>query len=172
MTKILVVGDVKGQLAAVAKAATPLKAKGFVAIFCTGQFSSDEMELEVELPLPIYFIDCGPAAGDLISESPEGDELAPNLHFLGGYGLKEIHGLQVAFLSGKECKKDESDQPSGFAPPAFREGMYTSSAISNLKQEIMSYRRKAVKNRVDLLLTCDWPERLRGGCPEKGGRKI
>eukprot|EP00398_MALV-I-01_sp_L67-1_P000065 gene65-538_t len=166
MTKILVVGDVKGKLAAVAKAAAPLKAKGFVAIFCVGEFSSEEMELDVELPLPTYFIDCGPAAADLISESPEGDELAPNLHFLGGYGLKELHGLQVAFLSGTESQKEETT--TGFDPPSFREGKYTTGAINSLKQEIMMYRRKAVKNRVDLLLTCDWPEKLRGGAPKEG----
>ena len=36
----------------------------------------------------------------------------------------------------------------------------------------MQYRRKAVTNRVDLLLTCDWPERLRGGAPALGQKMM
>lgn len=162
MVRILVCGDPKGQLPAVAAAVTKSCGAGvFDACFCVGSFSADEMDLDVSFPIPVYFIDNGPAAGDLISENPEGVELAPNLHFLGNYGVKSIKGLTVAFLSGKydEAKFSEGGA-DGFDPPAFRGECYTSGAVTSLCSEIKAFQRKAVSNRVDLLLTGDFPEGL------------
>lgn len=73
----------------------------FQAVFCVGEFSAEEMDLEVQPSVPIYFIDCGPACQDLIEESPQGDEVAPKVHFLGHFGVASLAGLKVAFLSGR-----------------------------------------------------------------------
>eukprot|EP00933_Yihiella_yeosuensis_P026983 TRINITY_DN20934_c0_g1_i1.p1 TRINITY_DN20934_c0_g1~~TRINITY_DN20934_c0_g1_i1.p1 ORF type:complete len:472 (+),score=126.75 TRINITY_DN20934_c0_g1_i1:64-1479(+) len=106
MVRILLCGDVRGNLKAVSKQVEKLHAKlpadqQFQAVFCVGEFTAEEMDLDVKPPVPVYFIDCGPACQDLIDETPQGDELSPNLHFLGHYGVANVHGLKVAFLSGK-----------------------------------------------------------------------
>ena len=35
-----------------------------------------------------------------LGHGPEGGELAPNVHYLGRYGCRTLHGLKVAYLSG------------------------------------------------------------------------
>jgi hypothetical protein len=106
MVRILICGDVRGQLKKLCDAVTKLNAKTppaqqFQAVFCVGEFSAEEMDLDVSPPIPVHFIDCGPATKDLIESSPQGDELASNLHFLGHYGIAKVAGLSVAYLSGR-----------------------------------------------------------------------
>ena len=36
-----------------------------------------------------------------LQAAPEGKKLCENLHFLGGFGVREIDGLTVAYLSGR-----------------------------------------------------------------------
>eukprot|EP00439_Symbiodinium_sp_Y106_P085489 s1032_g28.t1 len=73
------------------------RSSGFVP---SSAWVSSEMNLEVEEKpsVPIYFIDCGPACQDLIDESPQGDEVAPNVHFLGHYGVTSVAGLKAPAL--------------------------------------------------------------------------
>lgn len=39
---------------------------------------------------------------DLIDESPQGDEVAPNVHFLGHYGVASLLGLKARRLKASE----------------------------------------------------------------------
>mmetsp|Transcript_36882 Transcript_36882/g.68913 ORF Transcript_36882/g.68913 Transcript_36882/m.68913 type:complete len:473 (-) Transcript_36882:173-1591(-) len=107
MVRILVCGDVRGQLPKLCETVARMHAKldatqHFKAVFCVGEFSSEEMDLDVKPPVPVYFIDAGPAAEDLINSSPQGEEVGPNLHFLGHYGVTKVAGLAVAYLSGRQ----------------------------------------------------------------------
>jgi len=130
MVRILLCGDVRGDLPKVCKCVDALQRKlpeeqRFRAVFCVGEFSAEEMNLEVEEKpsVPIYFIDCGPACQDLIDESPQGDEVAPNVHFLGHYGVTSVAGLKVAYLSGRlkaelfEEQDENYDEDGGQALP-------------------------------------------------------
>lgn len=106
MVRILLCGDVKGQLWKLSEHIAKMHAKleesqHFQAVFCVGEFSSEEMDLETKPPIPVHFIDAGPATADLVEASPQGEEVAPNLHFLGHYGVVTVAGLKVAFLSGR-----------------------------------------------------------------------
>eukprot|EP00747_Dinoflagellata_sp_TGD_P213216 gnl/TRDRNA2_/TRDRNA2_86201_c0_seq1.p1 gnl/TRDRNA2_/TRDRNA2_86201_c0~~gnl/TRDRNA2_/TRDRNA2_86201_c0_seq1.p1 ORF type:complete len:440 (+),score=99.86 gnl/TRDRNA2_/TRDRNA2_86201_c0_seq1:134-1453(+) len=106
MVRVLLCGDLKGRLKQLCDQVTKLHAKldaaqHFQAVFCIGDFSCKDMDWDVKPPVPVYFIDSGPAAGDLINENPQGDEIKPGLHFLGHYGVTTVAGLTVAYLSGR-----------------------------------------------------------------------
>eukprot|EP00927_Polykrikos_kofoidii_P036499 TRINITY_DN30821_c0_g1_i1.p1 TRINITY_DN30821_c0_g1~~TRINITY_DN30821_c0_g1_i1.p1 ORF type:complete len:472 (-),score=100.36 TRINITY_DN30821_c0_g1_i1:73-1488(-) len=106
MVRILLCGDVRGRLKQVCSHVDALHARldssqHFQAVFCVGEFTSEEMDLDVKPPIPVYFIDSGPAAVDLIQASPQGEEISENLSFLGHFGVSKIAGLTVAFLSGR-----------------------------------------------------------------------
>lgn len=99
-------GDLHGRLGQLCDQVTKLHARldesqRFKAVFCVGEFSSEDMDLDFRPPIPVHFVDAGPAAGDLISASPQGEEVSPNLFFLGHYGVATVAGLKVAFLSGR-----------------------------------------------------------------------
>ena len=54
---------------------------------------------EKEAPLPTYFI-CGKEWGPSLDQTSGFQEVAKNIFFLGAQGIKDLHGLRVAFLSG------------------------------------------------------------------------
>ena len=60
------------------------------------------------------------------------------MHFLGNYGLKEIHGIKIAYLSGKYKEITQK----------YKGGYYSSLEVDSLLEN--------AKN-ADILLTCDWP---------------
>lgn len=106
MVRILLCGDVRGRLGFLSENIAKIHARlepaqYFQAVFCVGEFSAEDMDLQLKLPVPVHFIDTGPAATDLIEASPQGEEVAVNLHFLGHFGVTTIAGLKVAFLSGR-----------------------------------------------------------------------
>ncbi|CAK9096032.1 unnamed protein product [Durusdinium trenchii] len=51
-----------------------------------------------KVPIETFFIDSRSAA--FLQAAPEGKQLCEKIHFLGGLGVRELHGLRVAYLSG------------------------------------------------------------------------
>jgi len=194
MVRVLLCGDLRGRLPQLRDHISRLHAKlpeaqHFKAVFCVGEFSSEDMDLDVDLPVATYFIDAGPAAGDLISESPQGEELQPNLNFLGHYGVAKVEGLSVAFLSGR-YRQDLFPPDGASADTGTEETPITSSweelraaekkaeeARTQLYVDGCYYTPLAIErlieeigdsNGVDLLLTSEWPAGcFRGVAKEK-----
>ncbi|KAK2645375.1 hypothetical protein Ddye_020570 [Dipteronia dyeriana] len=122
--KILLCGDVLGRLNLLFKRVQSVnKSAGpFDALLCVGQFFPDSQENLPEfpdfvegrsqIPLPTYFIgDYGVAAVKVLVAAskdsanqgfkPDGFKICNNLFWLKGSGNFNLHGLSVAYLSGR-----------------------------------------------------------------------
>lgn len=60
---------------------------------------------EIKVPIPTYFITTGPMSKIFNLNYLDGCEIAPNFHFLGSKGLKNIHGLNVCYFNGTKSDK-------------------------------------------------------------------
>lgn len=157
--KVLVCGDARGGLAKLAATveAQASKVGAFDLVLCVGSFFAEAAGVdeaaaaflrgESRLPTRVHFIDTGAA---LLHASPGGRQLCENLHFLGGYGIREVCGLRVAFLSGvyDPTRYDRSDVD-------FVGGAFTRRAVSELMRVASEE-----KHGVDILLTSGWPADL------------
>eukprot|EP00933_Yihiella_yeosuensis_P041841 TRINITY_DN36245_c0_g1_i1.p1 TRINITY_DN36245_c0_g1~~TRINITY_DN36245_c0_g1_i1.p1 ORF type:complete len:597 (+),score=141.34 TRINITY_DN36245_c0_g1_i1:75-1793(+) len=155
--KVFVSGDTRGNLT---KLFTTIEAQvakvgAFEALFCVGSFMPENEEggmfeytrKQKKVPLATYFVDTSAA---LVQSSPKGREICENLHFLGGYGVKDICGLRVAFLSGY-YDPDKYDTPD----VDFVGGAYTSRAVAELKKVVTNDKKR---RGIDVFLTAAWPE--------------
>lgn len=104
-------------------------------------------------PVETYFIESRSAA--LLQAAPEGKVLCEGVHFLGGFGIKEIKGLRVAYLSGRYDLGAWEANPAGTPGPAFVGAAYTPRAIEQLKS-----MASECGGAIDLLLTAEWPTGL------------
>ena len=157
--KLFVAGDPRGHLEKLFSTAQAQAAKvgGIEALICVGRLLPDEAEGsmlaylrgEKKPPLETFFIDTSPA---LLQAAPLGRTLCENLHFLGGYGVKMICGLRVAFLSGYY-------DPERYSTPDvdFVGGAFTARAVNNLRRVVAEDKWR---RGVDLLLTTAWPSGL------------
>lgn len=108
---------------------------------------------EIELPAPLYFIggDHEPWA-TLDAQGP--GELGGNVHFMGRAGVRDIHGLSVAFLSGVRGAASEGDMFS-------RHGRDERACW--VRAELIALERAIAKrDRIDVLLSHDWPHEVLG----------
>mmetsp|Transcript_174966 Transcript_174966/g.425693 ORF Transcript_174966/g.425693 Transcript_174966/m.425693 type:complete len:573 (+) Transcript_174966:8-1726(+) len=159
--KVLVCGDARGNLAKLFATveAQEKKVGPFDALLCVGSFLPEAGDAEESLsaylsgqkkaPMECLFIDPGAV---MLQAAPRGRTLGSNIHFLGAYGVREVCGLRVAFLSGHYDPEvyDRTDVD-------FVGGAFTSRAVAELQ------RRTAPRQRgVDVLLTCGWPAGLDG----------
>ncbi|KAM0892668.1 hypothetical protein ACQ4PT_025596 [Festuca glaucescens] len=124
--RILLAGDAHGRLHQLFKRVKSVNQSTgpFNALLCVGQFFSPEvgeedsppgdfadyLEGRAAVPIPTYFTgDYGPTAPRLLSKAaadargfaPGGIQICPNLFWLRGSALFNLHGLSVAYLSGK-----------------------------------------------------------------------
>lgn len=113
----------------------------------------DLLTEEKEAPLPTYFVDASPALIEKFGNT--GGKIGDNLNFLGSHGVKEVHGLRVAYLSGKYDEEIFFESlDSGNKSEAFvNGGFYTAKAVRDLKQA-----SRAVGNKIDVFLVSEWPE--------------
>ncbi|XP_024017167.1 zinc finger CCCH domain-containing protein 64 [Morus notabilis] len=160
--RILLCGDVLGRLnqlfkrvASVNKSAGP-----FDALLCVGQFFPDSpdrlaefadyLEGRSEIPLPTYFIgDYGIAAAKFLlaaSKDPanqgfkmDGLKIRENLFWLKGSGKFTLHGLCVAYLSGRNSADGQQF------------GTYSQDDVDALRAIAEE------PGLVDLFLTNEWP---------------
>lgn len=169
--KVLVCGDARGNLAKLFATveAQEKKVGPFDALLCVGAFLPDAGDAEDTLsaylsgqkkaPMECFFIDPGAA---MLQAAPRGRS-SGNVHFLGAYGVREVCGLRVAFLSGHYDPEVYERTDVDFVGGAF-----TARAVGELQRRALARQRG-----VDVLLTCGWPagivEQLEGeeGRPPK-----
>jgi hypothetical protein len=108
--KVLVCGDIRGEFDQIfSKVAKLQKKNNFAVLFCVGDFFGAGTDTatqlapyisgEKEVPIPTYFILGKEQRTEVIDAHPDGGEVCKNLHYLGRWGIKDVHGLKVAFLS-------------------------------------------------------------------------
>ncbi|KAH9613031.1 hypothetical protein KSS87_006795 [Heliosperma pusillum] len=160
--RLLLSGDVLGRLSLLYKRFTTVnKSAGpFDALLCVGQFfpdTTDQLQEFMdyidgrrEIPIPTYFIgDFGVAAPKVLSAAAndpgnlgfkmDGYKVCPNLYWLKGGGTFTLHGLSVAYLSGRQL-------PSGH-----QFGKYTQDDVDALRALAEE------PGTADLFLTNEWP---------------
>mmetsp|Transcript_55925 Transcript_55925/g.179500 ORF Transcript_55925/g.179500 Transcript_55925/m.179500 type:complete len:656 (-) Transcript_55925:6-1973(-) len=168
--RILLVGDVDGKLEALYKqVANQQKRLGSFDVLLTvgsflpglGEGAADLARVLAEYasgkrlaPLETHFIESRSAA--LLATAPEGKQLCQGVHFLGGFGVREIGGLRVAYLSGHYDSRVYGAQEAGGAGPAFVGAAYTPQAVEGL----VRLARGPGSAPIDVLLTADWPAGL------------
>jgi len=153
--RFLVSGDAVGRLKDLFSMVERQSAKvgHFDALLCVGSFSrvaetsSCPYLLGDQIaPAETYFIDSSPL---LIQGAPAGCAFGEGLHFLGGYGVREIEGIRVAFLSGLFNEANYNTAEVDFIGQN-----YTSRAISELQRLCST---DPWSRGIDVLLTCEWP---------------
>ncbi|CAL1127981.1 unnamed protein product [Cladocopium goreaui] len=114
-----------------------------------------------KLPVPVYFIDNNSEVFiGKVEETRRPILLQENLSFLGSCGIAEIQGLNVAFLSGRFDPVTYKDK---WGRGLFTGSNYTEAVIERLEKDARKLAQRG--ERVDLLLTCEWPDRI--WSPEK-----
>ena len=172
--KILIAGDVRGNVQALYKRVASVNASAagpFHALFCVGPFfaeasdgdaaagsgdaAMDELRPYIDgtavAPLPTYFLDALPAGRDLCRH-PEG-AVAPGITFLRSPGVRVVEGLRVASLPGHYNPMSFDDESKLAATAAAAEGEYTRQDVKALRASHAATGGEVV----DLLLTSDWP---------------
>ena len=175
--KILIAGDVRGNVQALYKRVASVNASAagpFHALFCVGPFfaeasdgdaaagsgdaAMDELRPYIDgtavAPLPTYFVDALPAGRDLCRH-PEG-VVAPDITFLRSPGVRVVEGLRVASLPGHYNPMSFDDESKLAATAAAAEGEYTKQDVKALRTSLAAQGGGGV----DLLLTSDWPRNV------------
>jgi Icc-related predicted phosphoesterase len=98
---------------------------------------------------PLYFIGGNNEDFEALHDAPRGFQLAPNVHYLGRAGLRQLQGLRVAYLSGIH------------APRFFDQPLKRPTSLDTAKQAgyFRSPEVEQVSNvrDVDILLVHEWP---------------
>ena len=155
--KILIAGDVRGNVQALYKRVASVNASAagpFHALFCVGPFfadgadgdaaagsgdaAMDELRPYIEgtavAPLPTYFVDALPGGRDLCRH-PEG-VVAPDITFLRSPGVRVVEGLRVASLPGHYNPMSFDDESKLAATAAAAEGEYTKQDVKALRTSL------------------------------------
>jgi lariat debranching enzyme len=98
---------------------------------------------------PLYFIGGNNEDFEALHDTPEGVELAPNVHYLGRAGLRELKGLRIAYLSGIH------------APRFFEQPLKRPTSLDTAKQagyfRAPEVEKVTSLRDVDILLVHEWP---------------
>ena len=113
MPQVLVCGDVRGQFGRLFKRvhAAQEKSGPFACLFCVGDFFPGNEEANVDIadyisgkvkaPVPTYFICGGDQNTSTWLQAMGGSsQLCDNVEYLGGTGVRTLHGIKVGFVSG------------------------------------------------------------------------
>jgi hypothetical protein len=152
----VVAGDTNGRWSQLMKTVGSANSKAgpFDALFCVGTFfgpGSAEalapyLRGEATVPVPTYFITGAEDGEPPVALPEDGAVLCPNLTYLGRQGVKEVAGLDVAFLSGVH-------DAARLAEPRPREG-YDAA----YRQTDVDWLKSKTTAATDLLLTAEWAE--------------
>lgn len=148
-SQIAKVGDFDALLCAGAFLPTPsdgIAVSGGVSSFFSGT---------AKVPVTTFFVDTNAV---LLQAAPHGCDVCENIHFLGGYGIREISGLRVAYLSGLFDDAAYARTDVDFVGEAF-----TSRAVDELLRLVSADSSKGV----DVLLTSCWPSDIERGIKDQ-----
>jgi hypothetical protein len=169
-SKVLVVCGVAGQFERVFKRVQQLHASSagpFDLVLCVGRFfatpsgaqlADDSTSIALhqlsdyvagfrQVPLPTYFI-AGPDEDRFLPGTRE--QLAPNLFYLGRFGIARLRGLRIAYVSGQFGAVPDA------CSPFLRSGF----------DSLVATWASDVRRGVDVLLTNEWPRHLLAGVPD------
>lgn len=169
LSKVLVVCGVAGQYEKVFKRVQQLHTSAagpFDLLLCVGDFFaaprgdqladeskavaqhqlSEYIEGFRQVPLPTYFI-AGPHEDKYLPGTRE--QLAPNLFYLGRFGIARLRGLRIAYVSGQFARADAD----------------RSSFLRTDFESLVSTWASDVRRGVDILLTNEWPRNVLVGVP-------
>jgi lariat debranching enzyme len=109
---------------------------------------------------PLYFIAGNNEDFEALHDTPEGLQLAPNVHYLGRAGVKELHGLRVGYLSGIH------------APRFYDQPLKRPRSLDTAKQagyfRVPEVETVMAVRDVDVLLVHEWPRGLPQRAQEQG----
>ncbi len=109
---------------------------------------------------PLYFIAGNNEDFEALHDTPEGLQLAPNVHYLGRAGVKELHGLRVGYLSGIH------------APRFYEQPLKRPRSLDTAKQagyfRVPEVETVMGVRDVDVLLVHEWPRGLPQRAQEQG----
>jgi lariat debranching enzyme len=177
------VGDVHGRFAALAAELARLRAQAgpleFLLAVGDVQANRDEAEADdirrparyrhevgdfpdvaagrLDLGAPLYFVGGNHEPWAALDAHP-GGPWSPGVWFLGRAGVREVHGLRVAYLSGVWSPRVSVAGRPADAGPRLRT-FYT-------LEEVEAVARAAAGRPVDVLVTHDWPAGIAG--PHRG----
>ena len=106
----------------------------------------------MKAPIDTYFVDCSGVIGPFMHAKRAGYQFAPNIQFLGRYGVKEINKLKVAYISGL----DASPQTANELKLKDYEGQYTGNTF--VQNDVENLLKLCKDDNIDLLITCAWPQ--------------
>jgi predicted phosphodiesterase len=110
---------------------------------------------------PLFFIGGNNEDFEALHDSQEGFTLAPNVHYLGRAGLRELGGLRVGYLSGI------------YAPRFYEQPLKRPRSLDTAKQagyfRVQEVERVGALKDVDLMLVHEWPRGLPQRVQEAGG---
>jgi len=130
------------------------------ACFCIGTCFDEEthgltafIEKRKKFPIPLYLV-CGEEGNtDLIDHIPiQGGEIAANIYYLGRFGIQEVAGLRVCYLSGIFDAECFASDPV----TEYYSDFYTANDLKSIQVNF---------NSVDLLLTTEWPKGVQKNIP-------
>ena len=117
-----------------------------------GEFPS-VLKGSIVLPAPLYFIGGDHEPWATLDAQGPGD-LGGNVHFMGRAGVREIKGLNIAFLSGVRGMASEGDMFS-------RHGRDERACW--VRAEMIALERAiSRRDRIDILMSHDWPDEVLG----------
>jgi predicted phosphodiesterase len=109
---------------------------------------------------PLYFIAGNNEDFEALHDTPDGLQLAPNVHYLGRAGVKELHGLRVGYLSGIH------------APRFYEQPLKRPRSLDTAKQagyfRVPEVETVMGVRDVDVLLVHEWPRGLPQRAQEQG----
>jgi len=159
--KVLVSGDVEGNVAALFKRVETVNAKAgpFEMLLCVGSFFgpgnlgwAEYKSGRCKVPLPVYIL--GPTDPQQLISYPDlaGCELCDNVIYLGKQGcFTTKEGLKIAYLSGIQAEDILNAKSHN----------YTAASLQSLEATLKWDDPKF--QGVDILLTCNWPKGITNG---------
>jgi predicted phosphodiesterase len=115
---------------------------------------------ERRMKRPLHFIAGNNEDFETLHDAPEGFQLAPNVHYLGRAGLKELLGLRVGYLSGIHA-------PSYYDKPLKRPRSLDTAKQAGYFRAAEVEQVSALRD-VDFLLVHEWPRGLPQRAQEQG----
>jgi len=171
--KVLLAGDVLGSFSALFRRveAVSQKVGRFDCLICVGDFFGEKGEENIQpyldgkskIEIPTYFTLGLPFGRNILKNADKDGSLCSNLTYLHPFGLKELHGLQVAFLSGRFDPLSFPDTSALAAGAAAEAGEYRACDVQDLLGAVS--RGLPAGAVLDLLITAEWGKGVLRGLP-------